>query len=61
MKDKIKSLDALKLKEAAQTTVLRETAGLSTADEIAYYRKSSRNGRFADLLSRLRKKANSRR
>ena len=61
MKNKGKALDALKLKETVQKAVFKKTAGLSADDEIAFYRESSRNGPFADLLSRLEKKVKSRR
>jgi hypothetical protein len=61
MKNKGKKLDALELKDKVQKAVLKETANLSADDEIAFYREAARNGPFADLLSRLEKKAKSRR
>lgn len=57
MKNKEKFLDALKLKEKIQAKVLNETNGLGSIEEINYYREAAKDGPFADLFSRLEKKA----
>jgi hypothetical protein len=61
MKNKEKVLDALKLKERIQAEVLKETEGLSSSEEIEYYRDSAKDGPFSDLLARLDKKGKQRR
>ena len=61
MKNKEKVLDALKLKEKVQAEVFKETASLSSNQEINYYRDSAKEGPFSDLLVRLEKKGKPRR
>ena len=56
MKNKVKAIDALKLKDKLQKAVLSETAGLTADEEIAFYRESAKKGPFADLFLRLEKK-----
>lgn len=61
MKIKEKVLDALKLKEKVQAEVFKETAGLSSNEEIDHYRDAAKEGPFSDLLARLEKKEKQRR
>jgi hypothetical protein len=60
-KGKGKGLDALKLKEKIQAEVFKETAGLSSNEEIDYYRDAAKEGPFSDLFARLEKKDKQRR
>ncbi len=61
MKNKDTALDALKLKEKIQAEVFKETRGLSSNEEIDYYRDAAKVARFSDLLARLEKKGKPRR
>jgi hypothetical protein len=61
MKNKEKGLNALKLKERIQAEVFKETAELSSNEEVDYYRDAAKEGPFSDLLARLEKKGKHRR
>ena len=61
MKSKVKTVDALKLKDKIRKAVLSETVGLTADEEMAFYRESVKTGPFAELFLRLAKKNHVRR
>lgn len=56
MKNKEEVVDTLKLKAKIQAEVFKETVGLSSSEEIEYYRNAAKEGPFSNLLARMEKK-----
>ena len=55
MKNKVKFLDALKLKDEIQAAVLKKTSKLNEKEELAFYHDAVKDGPFAELLTSLKK------